>query len=73
MHELNNFHILGNLWGVFVRRAESKREILRHGRVVAVLLLLRSLEDLQLEGGQQLHPQGQPQLPHHRVRYVKIW
>ena len=63
----------GNIRGVFVRRAESKREILRHGRVVAVLLLLRSLEDLQLEGGQQLHPQGQPQLPHHRVRYVKIW
>ena len=71
MHELNNFHILGNLWGVFVRRAESEREILRHGRVLAVLLLLRRDEDLQLAGGQQLHPQGQPQLPHHRVRYVE--
>ena len=76
MHELNNFHILGNLWGVFVTRAESEREILWYGRVLAVLLLLRRHEDLQLAGGQQLHPQGQPQLPHHRVRYVedcKMW
>ena len=75
-HKLNNFHILGNLWGVFVRRAESEREILWYGRVLAVFLLLRRHEDLQLAGGQQLHPQGQPQLPHHRVRYVedcKMW
>ena len=68
-HQLNNFQFSGNLRGILVRRAESEREILRHGRVLAVLLLLRRDEDLQLAGGQQLHPQGQPQLPHHRVRY----
>ena len=64
-HQLNNLQLSGNLRGILVRRAESEREILRHGRVLAVLLLLRRDEDLQLAGGQQLHPQGQPQLPHH--------
>ena len=62
----------GSLRRVLVRPASSERALLRHGRVLALLLLLGRHEDLQLEGRQQLHHQGQPQLPRRGFRYVTV-